>query len=144
MLEEHGALPTLGTVIELPLDDALPGHAQAQPADAGTLVTFHHRDVLGPLSVAEVAQDVAHLDIIGICLLLAHPATLTQPESVAEAIHEKRPSSTGADEGLGGRDEDVINIGLSRCVCPVQPLFIGPQFSREQAVSSLTPFLARR
>jgi hypothetical protein len=99
MLETHRALPTFGAVVKLALDNALPGHSQTGAADARTLMALHHGDVLDPFAVAEVAQDVAHIDIIGICLWLSHFDNLTQTSPGPGTTHKKKALDDGSRRG---------------------------------------------
>ena len=56
--------------------------------------------------------------------------SLNMSESPASGLHSrcwawvnKRPSSTLADEGLGGRDEDISVIGDPYAFCPIFTAF---------------------
>ena len=56
--------------------------------------------------------------------------SLNMSESPASGLHSrcwawvnKRPSSTLADEGLGGRDEDITVIGDLHAFCPIFTAF---------------------
>ncbi len=76
MFQAHRALPLIDRIVEFTFDHGAPRNSEALATDAGTLVTFHHRNRVSPLATTEVAEDVAHVYVVDIGSLFAHVSTL--------------------------------------------------------------------
>ena len=100
MFETHRALPVLHRIIESTFDDGTPCDVEAAAADTRTLVAFDHGDLMGPGSLAEVAQHVAHLHVFGVCSRPSHVDTIP-PSRVAPG--RVRPPGKRLGQGKGPR-----------------------------------------
>lgn len=76
MFQAHRALPSIDRVIEFTFDHGVPCNIEALATDAGTLMTFHHWNLVSPLATTEVAEDVGHVNIVDVGPRLAHVSTL--------------------------------------------------------------------
>src|SRR5690606_2057777 len=72
VFQAHGALVTFRRGVGLVDEHVGVGDRQALAADAASVVAFDHRLLLAPLAVAEIADDIAHLDVVFIGAWLSH------------------------------------------------------------------------
>jgi hypothetical protein len=71
-LEAHSALGVGRGVAGLVEHDEAVGEGEAVAADDAALVAFDDGKVVGPFAMAEVAEDVGHLDVVGVGFGFTH------------------------------------------------------------------------